>query len=682
MKLAQISSTLRIQSGMKIFMSKATKSRLNELKELINKYDYEYYVLDRPTISDYQYDQLFTELLKLEADHPEWVTPDSPSQRVGGEALDQFQKAQHRLPMLSLQNSYSEEDIIAFSDRIKKFLGREDEIELYCEPKFDGLAVELIYENGFLVQALTRGDGQTGEDITSNIKTIKAIPLKIDSDSPLFEVRGEVLMLKNDFAKLNAYNDEQGLAPFANPRNAAAGSLRQLNPKVTAQRPLRMFCYAPGVVENANYHSQSEFVKSLKKLKLPVSDLGKVCKTVDDAVAFYRDIDQKRKSLPYDIDGVVIKVNSMSLQDELGNIARSPRWASAAKFKPEQSTTLVKEIKIQVGRTGALTPVAVMEPVNVGGVMVTHATLHNQDEIARKDVRVGDTVVIQRAGDVIPEVVEVIKGKRPSDSEAFVMPAHCPECNGETYRPEGEAVLRCVNLFCPAIIKESLKHFVSRKAMNIDKVGDKLIETFVEKGLIHHFSDLYLLTYEQLIELERQGEKSVNNILDSIEKSKEVSLDRFIFALGIRYVGEQTAKILAKKYETIEQMLAATAEELTELEDVGPKVATSIVHATKNPDFINEIEALQKNGVKISNTTRKPKGNKLEGLNIVVTGALPESRSVVKKLIEEQGGKSASSVSKKTNYVLTGDSAGSKLDKARELNVPIISWEQFQELLN
>lgn len=667
-------------------MTSKLQKRLVELKKTIQEHDYNYHVLDSPQISDYEYDQLFAELLKIEFDHPQWITEDSPSQKVGGITLDQFEKVDHRLPMLSLQNSYSLDDISSFDQRLKKFLENDNEIEYYCEPKFDGLAVELVYEDGVLKRALTRGDGTTGEDITNNVKTIKSVPLKLRTDAPppLLEVRGEVLILKADFVKMNEKQNELGLQTFANPRNAAAGTLRQLDASVAASRPLKMFCYSPGAYEGIEFKTQDDFLNSISKFGLPITPVFKTGVGSEIPLSFYKDIDHQRSKLNFDIDGIVIKVNSYALQKQLGTIARSPRWASAAKFKPEQGETVITDIKLQVGRTGAITPVAIMNAVKVGGVTITNATLHNQDEIDRKDVRIGDSVIIQRAGDVIPEVVSVILKKRPEDSKPFIIGNKCPVCESHAVRPEGEAVLRCTNVLCPAVFKESLKHFVSRKALNIDKVGDKIIEQFADEGLLKNYSDLFRITKKQILELERQGEKSADNILNSIERSKKVNFSRFLYSLGIRFVGEQTAKALAKKFKNLEGFLKTTHEQLIEIDDVGPKVATSIVESLENKNFVTEVYNLIDVGIIIeeSKKTNAVNEKKLDDLNIVVTGTLPISRNEIKDLIEAHGGKSASSISKKTHYLLAGDSAGSKLEKAEKLGVPILNWDDFQELIN
>ena len=663
-----------------------SKKRHEELKKILSEHEYRYHVLDQPTISDFEYDKLFSELLKLEQDDDSLDLTDSPSQRVGGETLDAFVKADHRLPMLSLSNSYSPEEILEFDQRVKKFLKTEGEIEYFAEPKFDGLSMELVYEKGRLVRAITRGDGITGEDVTHNVKTIKSIPLVLPMKKPpaLLEVRGEVLMFKRDFQRLNEVQQENGQPTFANPRNAAAGTIRQLDPRITASRPLKFFAYALGQTEGVTFKSQAEIGNYFLEHKIPTAisfdkDIAHICKGADEAVEYYHEIEKRRPGLPFDIDGIVIKANSMRLQEDLGLVARSPRWATAAKFKPEQAQTLIEDIIVQVGRTGALTPVAIMSPVKVGGVTVTNATLHNQEEIERKDVRVGDTVIIQRAGDVIPEVVQVILEKRPKKSKAFAMPSKCPACGNPVEKIEGEVVTRCVNPLCIAIVKESLKHFVGRRAMNLDKVGDRLIETLVDNKLLTSFSDFYRLTAKDLLSLDRQGEKSVENILNSIESSKHPTLGRFIFSLGIRFVGEQTAKHLADHFLTVENFIKASEEDMLQVPEIGPKVAKSIQAWIENPRLVKEVKDLQKLGVKITNPVRSQSGS-LSGKSFLITGTLPVKRDDAKDFIEQNGGKILGSVSSKLNYLVVGDDPGSKVEKAQGLGVEIISWDDLQEM--
>lgn len=664
------------------------KSRYQELKNLIAKHDYQYHVLDQPLISDFEYDKLFAELLEIEKSHPDWVQGDSPSKRVGATPLDAFKKVDHRLPMLSLSNSYSKEDLIDFDQRIKKFLKSEEEITYFCEPKFDGLAIELVYENGILVRALTRGDGITGEDVTENIRTIRSIPLSLVGKKipSLLEVRGEILMFKQDFVDLNQAQQDNGLQTFANPRNAAAGTIRQLDSKIVASRTLRFFAYSLGAVEGIEFSSQEEIENYFENISLPVAQkvknlsLRKICQGPEETIKYYEDVLKYRHDLNFDIDGIVVKVNSLRLQEDLGLVARSPRWATAAKYPPEQSTTLIEQIAVQVGRTGALTPVAIMTPVKVGGVTVTHATLHNQEEIQRKDVREGDTVIIQRAGDVIPEVVSVVLNKRPKNSKEFLMPKLCPVCASKVVKMEEEVVTRCVNPLCPAILKGSLQHFVARRAMNMDKIGEKLIETFVDQKLVKSFSDLYRLKKEDLLALERQGEKSVENILASVEKSKNTTLSRLIYALGIRFVGEQTAKALANHFVNMESFLEAKEEDLVSVPDIGPKVAQSISSWLSNKAMIKEVHQLMKLGLQIEGPKRKTEG-KLSEKSFVVTGTLPVKRDEAKDLIESHGGKILSGVSAKLDYLVVGEDPGSKLKKAESLGVQILSWDELNQLI-
>lgn len=655
------------------------------LKVTLQAHDFNYHVLDKPVISDYEYDQLFKKLLDFEKKYPELVTPDSPSQRVGAKPLDAFEKVAHRQPMLSLSNSYSPEDIFDFDERVKKFLNTEEDIEYFAELKFDGLSMELIYENGLLVRALTRGDGTVGEDVTQNVKTIKGIPLKLPAEAPtLLEVRGEVLIFKADFAALNEQQQENGQTVFANPRNAAAGTIRQLDSRITAARPLKFLGYALGATSELHLATQAQIGDLFVSLKIPTMagrtpNLVRVCKGPQAVVDFYKEIEQLRSKLDFDIDGVVIKVNSLRLQEDLGLIARSPRWATAAKFKPEQATTTIEDIVIQVGRTGALTPVAIMTPVKVGGVTITNATLHNQEEIDRKDIRIGDTVIVQRAGDVIPEVVSVVPEKRQKDSQAFVIPDQCPACNSQAEKLESEVVKRCTNPLCTAILKEGLKHFVSRRAMNMDKIGDRLIETLVDNKLVQKYSDLFYLQKSELLALERQGEKSVENILKSIEGAKKVHLSRFIYAFGIRFVGEQTAKHLADHFGTLESFLNAKDEDLLGIPEIGPKVSLSIQKWLNNTEIKEDIARILKAGVVIEKPQRNTEGP-LSGLSFLVTGTLPVKRDEAKDFIESHGGKILSSVSSKLSYLVVGDDPGSKVEKAQNLGVKIISWDDLLKM--
>lgn len=661
------------------------KERHQKLKKQITHHDYQYHVLDKPEISDYEYDQLFSELLKLENQYSDLNISDSPSQRVGSIELLAFDKVKHRKPMLSLSNSYSVDDILAFDERLKKFLNTDDSLTYFCEPKFDGLSMELIYENGILTRALTRGDGETGEDVTHNIKTIQAIPLVLNLNPPpkLLEVRGEVLMFKEDFILLNRFQDDQGLQHFANPRNAAAGSVRQLNSKITSQRNLNFFAYGLGETsDDLQFTNQSEISEYFKSAGIPVSDseLSKVL-DIKSVLNYYSFINEKRSQLPYDIDGIVIKIDSLKIQDELGLVARSPRWATAAKFKPEQNQTEILDIIVQVGRTGTITPVAVMRPVKVGGVTISNATLHNIEEIQRKDIRIGDTVIIQRAGDVIPEIDHVVIALRKEISSPFQMPEKCPSCHSNLSKADEEVAYRCVNSDCPAILAESIKHFCSRKAMNIDKLGDKWIETLVNKKLLNSFSDLYLITKDLLLSLERQGEKSSDNIIESINKSKQTTLSRFIYALGIRYVGEQTAKNLSQHFDKLEKIINSSLEELLVLHDIGPKVAQSIFDWFKNERNISEINKLLLFGVQLEQNQKQFLSQTLAGKTFLITGTLPVKRDEAIQFIESHGGKISSSVSKKLDFLIVGDDPGSKVEKASNLKVKIIDWDQLLKLI-
>lgn len=678
----------------------ASKSNLSieieNLREKIREHDFNYYVLDNPKISDSEYDALYSQLVRLETENPEYLTPDSPTQRVGGKPLEKFEKVRHRTPMLSLQNTYDTEDLVEFDKRVHKFLETDKDLEYFCEPKFDGLAIELVYENGTMKTALTRGDGEVGENVFGNVKTIRSIPLKLKTEKPpkLLEVRGEILIYKRDFLSMNEELQEAGELTFANPRNAAAGTIRQLDPRITAKRPLRLLSYAVGEVEGIQFKTHQEIEETLLRLGLPglgISSFQKVlsgkskynlscsCHGIDEVIEYYKFINSIRHELPFDIDGIVVKVNDLKLQDRLGFVARSPRWASAAKFAPEQAQTIIEDIDVQVGRTGALTPVAIMKPVKVGGVTITHATLHNQDEVDRKDVRIGDTVVIQRAGDVIPEVVSVVESKRPKNSKRFVIPKNCPVCDHEAIQNEGEVVTRCVNPICEARLKGSLVHFVGRRAMNIEKLGLKLIDTFVDAKLIASFSDIYKLDKKSLLSIERQGEKSVSNLLDSIEKSRNTTLARLIYALGIRFVGEQTAKDLANHFKTSEAFLATDENELLTIEGIGPKVAASLLTELANKAFVKEIKLLLK---EISlEAAPQPESSKLNGKTFLITGTLPVKRDDAKDLIEKNGGKIVSSVSKNLDYLIVGDDAGSKLEKATALGIKTLEWREFEKLL-
>lgn len=663
------------------------KKKIEELIEKIHTFDYQYYVLDNPSISDFEYDKIFRSLVDLENANPDLIKPDSPTQRVGGEALEAFESVIHRQAMLSLNNAFEEDELIAFDKRIKDDIGI-DEVEYAVEPKFDGLAITLTYENGIFVQGATRGDGYTGENVTHNLKTIRSIPTKINHPNPpkILEVRGEVLMLKKDFELLNKKQESLGEKKFANPRNAAAGSLRQLDPRITAKRRLTFFSYGLGVCEpNLNLKTHTETIQLLKQFNLPISDLSVSVKGVKGLKSFYEKVLKRRDSLTYDIDGVVYKVNSFNYQNELGFVSRAPRWAIAHKFPAEEALTEILGIDVQVGRTGAITPVARLKPIFVGGVTVTNATLHNEDEMIRKDVHIGDIVSVRRAGDVIPEIVRVLIDKRPKIIKKFKMPTTCPECGSPLIRIDDEAVIRCSGgLICPAQQKQSIIHFASRKAMDIEGLGDKSVEQLVAVGLIHELPDIYKLELKQLINLDRMAEKSGQNLLDAIEKSKKTTLPRFIYALGIRNVGESTAKDLASFYGDLDEVMKQTEESLQLVPDIGPTVAKSISDFFKQNKNREVIQSLIKFGVNWpKHDIQKFTSGIFAAKTFVLTGTLPSmSREEAKSIIEMNGGKVAGSVSKKTDYVVAGSDAGSKLTVAQELGVKIISQDELLKLID
>ena len=663
------------------------KKKIKDLIEKINTFDYQYYVLDNPSISDFEYDKVFRSLVDLENANPDLIQPDSPTQRVGGEALEAFDSVIHRQAMLSLNNAFEEDELIAFDKRIKDDIGI-DEVEYAVEPKFDGLAITLTYENGIFVQGATRGDGYTGENVTHNLKTIRSIPTKLNHPNPpkVLEVRGEVLMLKKDFELLNQKQESLGEKKFANPRNAAAGSLRQLDPRITATRPLTFVSYGLGVCEpNLNLKTHTETIQLLKQFNLPISDLSASVKGVNGLQSFYEKVLKIRDSLAYDIDGVVYKVNSFNYQNELGFVSRAPRWAIAHKFPAEEALTEILDIDVQVGRTGAITPVARLKPVFVGGVTVTNATLHNEDEMIRKDIHIGDIVSVRRAGDVIPEIVRVLIDKRPKAIKKFKMPTTCPECGSPLMRIDDEAVVRCSGgLICPAQQKQSIIHFASRKAMDIEGLGDKSVEQLVTVGLIHGLPDIYKLELKQLINLDRMAEKSGQNLLDAIEKSKKTTLPRFIYALGIRNVGESTAKDLASFYGDLNEIMNQTEESLQLVPDIGPTVAKSIsdfFKQNKNRDVIQSLIKLGVNWPK--HVIKKSTSGIFATKTFVLTGTLSSmSREEAKSIIEINGGKVAGSVSKKTDYVVAGSDAGKKLIVAQELGVKVISQDELLKLIN
>lgn len=652
-------------------------NRVDELHELLNIYNYEYNVLDKPSVPDSEYDRLMQELLKLEEAFPDLKSSDSPTQRVGGAVLEAFQKVVHRTSMLSLGNAFNEQDLRDFDRRVRQAVG--DDIQYVVELKIDGLAVSLRYENGLFVQGATRGDGTIGEDITENLKTIRSIPLRIKRELS-FEVRGEAFMPKKSFEKLNELRLQLEEEPFANPRNAAAGSIRQLDPKIAAKRNLDIFVYSIADLGETGVERHSEALDLLEDVGFKTNQERRKCTSIEEVLAAIEEIQEKRASLSYEIDGIVIKVDSLTQQEELGFTAKSPRWAIAYKFPAEEVMTKLIDIELSVGRTGVITPTAILEPVKVAGTTVQRASLHNEDLIREKDIKIGDTVVVKKAGDIIPEVVNVLVDQRTGEEQTFMMPTHCPACESELVRIEGEVALRCINPQCPAQIVEGLIHFVSRNAMNIDGLGERVVAQLFQEGLIKDVADLYRLTREQLIQLERMGEKSTDNLLSAIEQSKENSLEKLLFGLGIRHVGAKAAKTLAQYFESIEKLMQASNEELISINEIGDKMADAVVTYFENPDVQHLINELASLGV---NTAYKgPKLIKAEdsdsylaGKTIVLTGKLEQlSRNEAKEGIEALGGKVTGSVSKNTDLVVAGEAAGSKLKKAEELNIEI--WDE------
>ncbi|MCM3546186.1 NAD-dependent DNA ligase LigA [Priestia megaterium] len=657
------------------------KSRVQELRDVLNQYGYEYYVLDQPSVPDAEYDKLMNELIEIEESFPELKTADSPTQRIGGQVLDAFEKVQHQTSMLSLGNAFNEEDLRDFDRRVRQAV--EDEFSYVCELKIDGLAVSLRYEDGYLVLGATRGDGTTGENITENLKTIRSIPLRIKEPLSM-EVRGEAFMPRKSFEALNEAKMERDEVPFANPRNAAAGSLRQLDPKIAAKRNLDIFVYAMTDTGELEIDSHSESLNLLDELGFKTNKERQTCETIDDVIAYIESWQTQRPELSYDIDGIVVKVDSFDQQAELGTTAKSPRWAIAYKFPAEEVVTKLVNIELTVGRTGVITPTAILEPVQVAGTTVQRASLHNEDLIREKDIRIGDYVVVKKAGDIIPEVVNVIEEKRTGEEQEFTMPTHCPECESELVRLEGEVALRCINPSCPAQIREGLIHFVSRNAMNIDGLGEKVISQLFREQLIKDVADIYTLTKQQLIELERMGEKSADNLIAAIEASKENSLERLLFGLGIRHVGAKAAKTLAQHFETIDKLTKATYDELVAINEIGAKMADAIVAYFTQEEVQELIHELKEYGVNL--TYKGPKLVSVEnvdsvfaGKTVVLTGKLEQlSRNEAKAQIEALGGKVTGSVSKKTDLVVAGEEAGSKLTKANELEIEV--WDEARLL--
>ena len=659
--------------------------QIKKLREELNYHSYRYHVLDNPEISDAEYDRLFRQLQALEAEYPELITPDSPTQRVGATPLGAFTAITHTLPMLSLDNAFDEGEVREFDNRIKRLLNTTEKIEYIAEPKLDGLAVELVYVNGIFTTGSTRGDGLSGEDITQNLKTINSIPLRLLENEfaapERLEVRGEVILGLTEFEELNEQRELAGEPLFANPRNAAAGSLRQLDPRITATRPLDIFCHSIGQVVGITFETHLQFLDYISKWGLKVNQFKQKCRGITDVINFYQQVEQQRETLGYEIDGVVIKVNDLNLRKQIGVKTRSPRWALAYKFPAKQEITQIKDIIAQVGRTGTLTPVAIMSPVRIGGVEVSRATLHNQDEIDNKDVRIGDWVVVQRAGDVIPEVVKVIESRRTGNETKYQLPQRCPVCNSHVARLEGEAAFRCQNVSCPAQLKESIKHFASRGAMDIEGLGSKLVEQLVDNGLVKNYADLYFISQKQWADLERMADKSAQNILDALEASKNVSLSRFVYALGIRFVGEHIARVLVNFYKSLNKLKKATYNELIEIYEIGHQVAESVVQFFGEQKNLKTIERLQQAGIKFQGVEALA-SDKLADKIFVFTGALESyTRDEAKRLVESSGGHAASSVSKKTDFVIVGKDAGSKAEKARQLGVKIISEDEFKEMV-
>ncbi|CAM3074372.1 DNA ligase [Klebsiella spallanzanii] len=667
----------------------SNEQKLTELRTTLRHHEYLYHVMDMPEIPDAEYDRLMRELRELEAQHPELITPDSPTQRVGAAPLASFSQVRHEVPMLSLDNVFDEESFLAFNKRVQDRLKNTDDLTYCCELKLDGLAVSILYENGVLVQAATRGDGTTGEDITSNVRTIRAIPLKLRGDDipQRLEVRGEVFLPQAGFEKINEEARRTGGKVFANPRNAAAGSLRQLDPRITAKRPLTFFCYGVGVLEGGELPaSHSARLQQFKAWGLPVSERVKLCHTPEEVLTYYRKVEEDRPKLGFDIDGVVIKVDSLALQEQLGFVARAPRWAVAFKFPAQEQMTFVRDVEFQVGRTGAITPVARLEPVHVAGVLVSNATLHNADEIDRLGLRIGDKVVIRRAGDVIPQVVNVVLSERPEETREIVFPTHCPVCHSDVERVEGEVVTRCTGgLICGAQRKEALKHFVSRRALDVEGMGDKIIDQLVEKEYVHTPADLFLLTPGKLTGLDRMGPKSAQNVVDALEKSKETTFARFLYALGIREVGEATAAGLAAHFGTIEALEQASIDDLQKVPDVGIVVATHVRNFFAEESNREVIAQLRKEGVRWPApvvVNAEEIDSPFAGKTVVLTGSLSQlSRDDAKAQLVALGAKVAGSVSKKTDLVIAGEAAGSKLAKAQELGIMVIDEAEMVRLL-
>jgi DNA ligase (NAD+) len=658
--------------------------RVEELRRLIRHHNHRYYILDDPEVSDSEYDALITVLKEIEDRHPALVTPDSPTQRVGAAPASEFGSVRHTLPMMSLEDAFEEEKIVRFDERGRRELGIEGPLDYVVEPKIDGLAVELVYEDGLLAVGSTRGDGETGEDVTANLRTIRTVPLRLVGEKPprRLEARGEVFIRIAAFEAWNRARLAQNAPPFANPRNAAAGSLRQLDPKMTASRPLEIFFYGAGLVEGHTFRAQSEVLHTFPSWGLRTNPLTRRSRGIQEALAAYAALREKRDEIPYEIDGAVIKVDLFEHQAALGQRTRTPRWAVAYKFAARQATSVVRSIEVYVGRTGKLTPVAALDPVSVGGVTVTHATLHNQDEVDRKGVRVGDTVLVQRAGDVIPEIVKVIESKRAGDEKPWHMPSACPACGSPVVRESDEVDHRCVNVDCPAQIVEHIFHFASKGAMDIEGLGKKTVTKLVEDGLVRHVSDLYRLEKEQLLTLDLFAEKSAQNLLDSIAKSRETTVPRLLLALGIRHVGEHMARLLARTFGSLEGVASAAREDLLAVGGIGEEVAESVTQFFAAPENRRLIRELEKGGVRVAAEKRTPQAaGALAGKTVVLTGTLEKmTREEAETLIESLGGRASRSVSKKTDLVVAGPGAGSKLESAKRLGVRVLTEEEFLKL--
>jgi DNA ligase (NAD+) len=660
------------------------KKEIEKLVRELNYHCYRYYVLDSPVISDEEYDNLYIHLKELEEKY-HYVLPDSPTQRIGAPSLDKFQKVKHSEPMLSLDNAFSYDEVNEFDERVKRFLKSDEDIEYTVEPKYDGLAIEITYRDGFLYRAATRGDGYEGEDVTQNIRTIKSVPLRIEDAHLLGEIdiRGEVYMDIEEFEKLNKEREQKNETLFANPRNAAAGSVRQLDPSITAARKLHLACYGAGAVKGMEFKNQWEFIQWLKGTRFPVPAVVKVVKGIKSVISVIEEIKEKRMSFPFETDGTVIKVNDFALQRSLGVKTREPRWAIAYKFPAHQGTTRIREIIPSVGRTGVITPIAMLEPVRIGGVTVSRSTLHNWDELQRKDIKTGDTVVVERAGEVIPHVVMVIKEKRTGKETPFSIPGKCPVCGSRVVREKGEVAVRCIGLNCPAQVQEKIRHFASRGAMDIEGVGEKNIELLYSKGLVSHFVDIYRLKKADLLELPRFAEKSAQNLMDAIERSKKTTLARFLYALGIIHVGEYAAKILAKSFERLEDFYHIRREKIMEIKQMGEKIAGSLSDFFNDSENIRTLKTLTSLGLHITNPDFQSKRREkpLEGLTFVITGILPRPRHDVEDMIESLGGHAASSLSRSTDYLVVGEDPGSKLQKAEALGVKKIFYDELLKMI-